>query len=73
MFDPIEERVPAQAFIVKAKCPDCDTGYLRITNGPVLATYPPQFQHQCDKCGADHWIRGARYPNVAYDEAKPDA
>lgn len=51
----MEEKTELKTFVVKYKCPSCETGYLKPT-GQCFASYPPQYPHSCDN------------PNCAYTE-----
>lgn len=37
--------------IVKMKCEKCGEGLMEKFGNTVLATYPPQYPHKCNKCG----------------------
>ena len=48
-------------------CPKCGQGTMKLDEGIVLASNPPQYQYQCDKCGyvkcSSSWIEASVLDN----------
>lgn len=65
------ERYEVKTFIVDFKCDVCGKGYFRLT-GQVLATYPPQYPHKCNFCGAETDVIGHTYPYTETEKIKAD-
>jgi len=43
----------------------CDCGGELIrTDGGDLLSKPPQYPHECNKCGAQQYVRGVSYPRI---------
>ena len=48
-------------------CPKCGQGTMKLDEGIVLTSNPPQYQYQCDKCGyvkcSSSWIEASVLDN----------
>ena len=48
-------------------CPKCGQGTMKLDEGIVLASNPPQYRYQCDKCGyvkcSSSWIEASVLDN----------
>lgn len=48
-------------------CPKCGQGAMKLDEGIVLTSNPPQYRHQCDKCGyvkcSSSWIEASLLDN----------
>ena len=48
-------------------CPKCGQGRMKLDEGIVLTSNPPQYQYQCDKCGyvkcSSSWIEASVLDN----------
>lgn len=45
----------------------CDCGGEMVaTGGGALLTSPPRYPHECNKCGAHEYVRGASFPRIRY-------
>ena len=40
-----------QPVLVKMKCDKCGNGYMKRDDSIILLTSPPQYEHNCEKCG----------------------
>ena len=47
---------------------DCGGEIVR-TDGGVRMSNPPQYPHECNKCGEHQYIRGESYPRIRYVDA----
>lgn len=48
------------------KCDTCNEGHMRST-GMILTSYPPQYPHICNSCGAAKTFR-VTYPRIVHVE-----
>lgn len=60
----MEKSFEVKTFITKMYC---ECGGEMIPNGNVLCTYPPQYSHDCNKCGK-RACYDIKYPKVEYKE-----
>jgi predicted RNA-binding Zn-ribbon protein involved in translation (DUF1610 family) len=67
----MEERVKVESYIIKFKCPECDTGY-QVATGQILTTFRSFHEHKCDntECGHRMTFEGNKYPQMDYTENK---
>ena len=56
-----EEKYKVNIYEVDFKCDVCGKGYMRPL-GTVLPSYPAQYPHRCNKCGAEMNVIGCTYP-----------
>ena len=56
-----EEKYKVQTYEIDYKCDVCGKGWYRPT-GEVYPTYPLQFPHKCNFCGAEMIVREHTYP-----------
>ena len=59
-----EVEVEVKTFLKVAKC-DCGGTFERNYDAPVLTSYPPQYQHVCNKCG-EIFMSTNTYPQTIY-------
>ena len=62
-----EEKYKVQTYEVDYKCDVCSKGWYRPT-GVVLTTFPAQFPHECNFCGAEMIVREHTYPYVVTEK-----
>jgi hypothetical protein len=63
----MEKEIPVRVVKIVYQCPACMTGHM-ISTGAVLTTYPAQYPHICDYCGAPETFVGEQYPKIEYRE-----
>ena len=56
-----EEKYKVQTYEIDFKCDVCGKGWYRPT-GKVYPTYPIQYHHKCNFCGAEMTINDHVYP-----------
>lgn len=61
----MEKKVEVKTFIIKAICEKCEGEML--PDGNVLTTFPPQYSHICNSCGASCTFY-CTYPKTIYEE-----
>jgi uncharacterized protein with PIN domain len=71
-----EKRVELKirTFKVTKICDECNEGEMvRVNNNIVLTTYPEQYQHECNKCGAkrNYFVSYPRLENE-YEEMEEE-
>ena len=59
--DEMEEKCKVNTYEIDYKCDVCGKGYMRPL-GTVLPSYPAQYPHRCNKCGAEMNVIGHTYP-----------
>lgn len=64
----IKKEVEVKAVKVSAFC-ECGGEFKRANTGGMLATYPPQYPHICDKCGKQETFY-VSYPTIEYREVE---
>lgn len=47
----MEVRTESKIFTVNKKCDKCGKGLMLRSGNMTLATYPPQYPHECNNCG----------------------
>lgn len=60
----MEERNEVKVYKVKMICENCGNGYMNPT-GVCLTSYPAQYPHKCEECGAVNYRK--IYPYVIYE------
>ena len=67
-----EETKPVRTVRVSLRC-ECGGEYKSVS-GVVLASMPPQYPHECDKCGEELYVEEKTYPRIEFvslEESKP--
>lgn len=64
-----EEKYKVNTYEIDFKCDVCRTGYMRPT-GEILTTFPAQFPHRCNHCGAEMTVREHTYPYTVTEQVK---
>lgn len=60
----MESETPVQTLLARYHCDDCG-GLVEYTDGNMLMTNPPKFEHSCDSCGKKY-IFFHKYPYTKY-------
>lgn len=63
----MEKRVAVTTVLVKLECNVCSGEMVR--KGHVLASWPPQYNHECKMCGHSEYHKVA-YPYIDHEEIK---
>lgn len=63
-----ERTYAVRAVGVEYTCDECQAGVMEPT-GVVLASYPPQWPHQCDNCGATKNL-WQKYPTIRWERVQ---
>jgi uncharacterized Zn finger protein len=63
-----ETRTVMQTIQIDYTCDDCGQGQMR-SDGMTLTSFPPQYPHECNKCGAVKTFTSTRYPNIVFEPA----
>lgn len=61
----MENRIEVKVIKVTLECEKCG-GEMKST-GQALMSNPPQYPHECKKCGNTRNIRGKQYPYIEYE------
>ena len=62
-----EEKYKVTTYEIDFKCDVCEEGYMRPT-GEVLLTFPMQYPHRCNHCGAEMIVREHTYPYTVVEK-----
>lgn len=60
-----EKALPVRPVSIVKQCPKCDGNMRRKEDAPILTTFPPQYTHQCSKCGHTE-IYTETYPRIVF-------
>ena len=61
-----ERRTEVRTYRIDLICDEC--GGRMAPTGQALMSYPVQYPHKCEKCGAGITVRGNQYPCLIYDD-----
>ena len=63
-----KEKVPVRSYNVKMRC-GCGGQYRRdlILTSTTHLSFPPEFEHKCDKCGRTKFFP-LEYPRIVHEE-----
>lgn len=64
-----EEKYKVNTYEIDFKCDVCGKGYMRPT-GRVYPTYPMQYSHRCNFCGAEMESYEHAYPYTVTEKVK---
>lgn len=62
-----EEKYAVETYEIDFRCDVCGNGYYRPT-GEIITTFPAQFPHKCNFCGAVMIVREHTYPYTVVEK-----
>ena len=65
-----KEKYTVNTYEIDFKCDVCGKGYMRPLVGTILPSWPPQYPHKCNKCGAEMNVIGHTYPYMVTERVK---